>query len=111
MNTHHHMGDPKLKVLIRVDADAESVRIEVHGVVTVANVRALYVVCRRVTSKLPGFELVLDLAHARVSAAAIDELRERASASALFSGIDASETPCRLRLVDPLVILRAKAHV
>ncbi|AXJ09185.1 hypothetical protein CFN17_05830 [Arthrobacter sp. PM3] len=108
---HHHSGDPKLKVLIRLDADAETARIEVHGVVTAANVRALYVVCRRVTSKLPGFELVVDLAHARVSAPAIDELRERARVSALYSGIDASEIPCRLRLVDPLVILKAKEHV
>ncbi len=108
---HHHSGDPKLKVLIRLNADAESARIEVHGVVTVANVRALYVVCRRVTSKLPSFELVLDLAHARVSAAAIEELRERARASLMYSGIDGTETPCRLRLVDPLVILRAKEHV
>jgi hypothetical protein len=108
---HHHIGDPKLKVLIRLDADAETARIEVHGVVTVANMRALYVVCRRVTSKLPGFELVLDLAHARVSAPAIDELRERARVSLLYSGIDATETPCRLRLVDPLVILKTKEHV
>ncbi|RKR12590.1 hypothetical protein [Arthrobacter oryzae] len=107
---HHHIGDPKLNVLIRLDADAETARIEVHGVVTVANVRALYVVCRRVTSKLPGFELVLDLAHARVSAPAIDELRERARVSLLYSGIDATETPCRLRLVDPLVILRTKEY-
>jgi len=108
---HHHAGDPKLKVLIRLDAGAETARIEVHGVVTVANVRALYVVCRRVTSKLPLFELVLDLAHARVSAQAIDELRERARVSRLYSGIDASETPCRLRLVDPLVIIKTKEHV
>ena len=111
MTMHHHTGDPKLKVLIRLNADAETARIEVHGIVTVANVRALYVVCRRVTSKLPGFELVLDLAHARVSAAAIEELRERARVSSLYSGIDASETPCRLRLIDPLVILKAKEHV
>ena len=33
------------------------------------------------------------------------------AASSLYSGIDASETPCRLRLVDPLVILKAKEHV
>ncbi|MFE4226294.1 hypothetical protein ACFRJ8_00220 [Arthrobacter sp. NPDC056886] len=108
---HHHSGDPKLKVLMRLNADAESARIEVHGVVTAANVRALYVVCRRVTSKLPSFELVLDLAHARVSAAAIEELRERARASLMSSGIDGTETPCRLRLVDPLVILKTKEHV
>lgn len=107
---HHHVPDPRLKVLIRIDADAESTRVEVRGVVTAANVRALYVVARRVSAKLPGHEIVIDLAHARVSAAAINELRERAQLSSLYSGIDASETPCRLRLVDPLVILKTKEH-
>jgi len=29
----------------------------------------------------------------------------------LYSGIDGTETPCRLRLVDPLVILKTKEHV
>ncbi|WP_427135558.1 hypothetical protein [Pseudarthrobacter sp. S9] len=107
---HHHAGDPRLKVLIHIDADTESTRIEVHGVVTAANVRALYVVARRVSVKLPGYEIVIDLAHARVSAAAIEELRERARLSLLYSGIDASETPCRLRLVDPLVIVKTKEN-
>ncbi|MEO5780683.1 MULTISPECIES: hypothetical protein [Arthrobacter] len=108
---HHHIGDPRLSVIIRIDAEAGSTRIEVHGVVTAANVRALYVVARRVAHKLPDHEIVIDLAHSRVSEPAIDELRERARLSLIYSGIDASETPCRLRLVDPLVVLKARAHV
>ena len=58
MSIHHHSGDPKLKVLIRLNADAETARIDVHGVVTVANVRALYgdrlVYCDRPYGALEG---------------------------------------------------------
>lgn len=107
---HHHNGEHRLKVLIRIDADTESARIEVRGVVTAANVRALYVVARRVSAKLPGHEIVIDLAHALVSAAAIEELRDRARLSQLSSGVDAAETPCRLRIVDPRTILRTKEN-
>lgn len=106
-----HLRHPRLKVTVRIDDRLKTSRIEVHGVVTAANIRALYVVCRRVTTKLPGHEIVIDLAHARVSAAAIGELRERARLSLLSSGIDASELPCRLRIVDPPSIIKTKEHV
>ncbi|MHA7223253.1 hypothetical protein ACX80S_13140 [Arthrobacter sp. RHLT1-20] len=105
-----HVRTPRLKVTIRIDDHQETSRIEVHGVVTAANIRALYVVCRRVAAKLPRHEIVIDLAHARASAAAIEELRERARLSLLSSGIDSSVTPCRLRIVDPPTILKTKEH-
>ena len=108
---NEHLRNPRLKVTVRIDDRLETSRIEVHGVVTAANIRALYVVCRRVTTKLPSHEIVIDLTHARVSAAAIDELRERARLSLLSSGIDASETPCRLRIVDPPRLIKTKEHV
>jgi hypothetical protein len=117
---HHHSssyyahpshGDPRIRVLVRIDAGEESAKIEVRGLVTHANIRALYVVCRRVVSKLPGHELVVDLAHARVTAAALDELQGLARRSIVPSGVDSSETPCRLRIVEPTVILRAEEHV
>jgi hypothetical protein len=106
-----HVRNPRLKVTVRIDDHLETSRIEVHGVVTAANIRALYVVCRRVATKLPSHEIVIDLARARVSSAAIDELRERARRSVLASGIDASETPCQLRIVDPPTIIKTKEHV
>ncbi|HEX9226314.1 MAG TPA: hypothetical protein VF885_06610 [Arthrobacter sp.] len=99
-----------MKVLIRIDSVAESARVDVRGVVTPANIRALYVVCRRVTAKLPGYEIVINLAHARVTADAIEELHEHARRSVVSSGIDASVTPCRLRIVDPPNILRVKEN-
>ncbi len=106
-----HVRNPRLKVTVRIDENLRKSRIEVHGVVTAANIRALYVVCRRATIKLPGHEIVIDLAHARVSAAAMDELRERARLSLLHSGIDASETPCRLSIVDPPTIIKTKPTI
>jgi len=99
-----------MKVLIRIDAFEESARVDVRGVVTPANIRALYVVCRRVAAKLPGYEIVINLAHARVTADAIEELHEHARRSVVSSGIDASVTPCRLRIVDPPNILRVKEN-
>jgi hypothetical protein len=105
-----HVRNPRLKVTVQIDEPRETTRIEVHGVVTAANIRVLYVVARRISAKLPGHEIVIDLAHARVSAVAIEELRERARRSLLSSGIDASETPCRLRIVDPPNIIKTKEH-
>ncbi|WP_346926990.1 hypothetical protein [uncultured Arthrobacter sp.] len=107
---HPSHGDPRMKVLIRIDAVEESARVDVRGVVTPANIRALYVVCRRVAAKLPGYEIVVNLAHARVAADAIEELHEHARRSVVSSGIDASVTPCRLRIVDPPNILRVKEN-
>ncbi|HSO16776.1 MAG TPA: hypothetical protein VLS95_12560 [Arthrobacter sp.] len=107
---HPSHGDPKIKVLIRIDAVEESARVDVRGVVTPANIRALYVVCRRVAAKLPGYEIVVNLTHARVTADAIEELHEHARHSVMSSGIDASVTPCRLRIVDPPSVLRVKEN-
>lgn len=107
-HAHPSHGDPRIKVVLRIDPTAESVRVDVRGVVTTANIRALYVVCRRVISKLAGYEVVVDLGRARVTDAAFDELREHARQSIVSSGIDSSVTPCRLRVVDPQVILRTK---
>lgn len=109
-HAHPSHGDPRIRVLIRIDAIEESARVNVRGVVTPANIRALYVVCRRVTAKLPDYEIVVDLAHARVTAEAIEELHEHARRSVVSSGIDGSVTPCRLRIVDPPTTLRIKEN-
>ena len=107
---HPSHGDPRIRVLIRIDATEESARVYVKGVVTTANLKALYVVCRRVAAKLPGYEIVVDLAHARVTADAMEELHEHASRAVVSSGIDSSVTPCRLRIVDPPNILRIREN-
>jgi hypothetical protein len=108
---HPSHGDPRIKVLVRIDAVGGSAKVVVRGLVTDANIRALYVICRRLAAKLPGYELVVDLAHARVTAAAFEELQAHARQSIVASGIDSSVTPCRLRIVEPPVILRPKELV
>jgi hypothetical protein len=116
---HHHSSpnfahpthrDLRLKVVVRLDAVEETATVHVRGVVTHTNLRALYVVCRRVVTKFPGYEVMVNLAHAGVMAAAFDELQEHARRSILSSGIDASVTPCRLKIVEPPVILRVKEN-
>ena len=120
--THRHHGNrsssyyahpahgARIKVLIRIDALEESARVVVRGVVTPANVRAIYVVCRRVSTKLPGYEIVVDLSHAPVTVDAMEELQEHARRSVVSSGIDGSLTPCRLRIVDPPAVLNTKEN-
>jgi hypothetical protein len=54
--------------------------------------------------------VVVDLAHAGVTAAAFDELQEHARQSILSSFFDSSATPCRLRIVEPPVTLEVKEH-
>ena len=105
---HPSHRDLRIKVVVRIDTVEETAKVAVRGVVTQANLRALYVVCHRIVTKLPGHEIVVDLAHARVTAAAFDELQDHASRSILSSGIDSSVTPCRLKIVEPPVILRVK---
>ena len=107
---HRSHRDLRIKVVVRIDAVEETAKVHVRGVVTHTNLRALYVVCRRAVTKLPGYEIVVDLAHARVTTAAFDELQDHARQSILSSGIDSSVTPCRLRIVEPPVILRVKEH-
>jgi hypothetical protein len=107
---HPPQRDLRLKAVVRLDAVEETAKVHVRGVVTHTNVRALYVVCRRVGDKFPGYEVVVNLAHAGVTAAAFDELQEHARQSSLSSGIDSSAIPCRLRIVEPPVTLNVKEH-
>ena len=77
---------------------------------THTNLRALYVVCRRVVTKFPGYEVVVNLANAGVTAAALDELQEHARQFSLSSGIDSSATPCRMWIVEPPVTLKVREY-
>lgn len=112
---HHHSSpyfahsshrDLRLNVGVRLDAVEGTAKVNVRGVVTHTNLRALYVVCRRVVTKFPGYEVVVNLAHAGVTAAAFDELREHARQSSLSSGLDS----LRLRIVEPPVTLKVHQH-
>jgi hypothetical protein len=93
--THH-----RLRVLVHIDPNMERARIEVRGTVTAANIRALYIIARRVRTLLPGREIVLDLTKARAVEEAITALHDPAQLTEL-SGEGTSERPCRFSILDP----------
>jgi hypothetical protein len=106
--THYEHSDHRLKVLVRIGADLEAAFIEVRGVVTGANLRALYVIARRTVSLLHGNDLTIDLSRTRVTDSVLEQLHECARLSRLSSGVDSSEVPCRVRIVDPAFVHRVK---
>lgn len=108
-STGREVSDHRLKVVVRIDADLERAHIEVRGIVTAANLRALYVIARRTSSLLPGREIIIDLARARVAHPAIEQLHQSALRSRLSSAVGSSDVPCRLRIVDPTVTHKEKA--
>jgi hypothetical protein len=95
------MEGDKLKVLVSMDVDCASARIEVKGNVDSRNVQALHAVARRVNALMPGLGIVLDLAAASATAEAARELREWADARALPAGAGCDPVPCNLSAVLP----------
>lgn len=95
------MEGDKLKVLVSMDVDCRSARIEVKGSVDSRNVQALHAVARRVNTLMPGLGIVLDLAAASATAEAARELRECADAQALPAGAGQDPVPCNLSAVLP----------
>jgi hypothetical protein len=104
MAMHH-----RLKVHVHIDANMETALIEVRGVLTVANIRALYVIARRTGALLPGREIVIDLTRARAVSEAITALHDPAQLTEL-TGEGKSAKPCRLRIVDPPPISLTHSH-
>ncbi|MGM0930754.1 MAG: hypothetical protein ACQEXN_13725 [Actinomycetota bacterium] len=93
--------DPKLRVVVRVDIDRESAQIEVRGHVTTRNIVALYSLVRRTSALATGLGVIINLRHARIEAAALEELHN-CSASEHLPGYAAPEGEgCRLRVIDP----------
>jgi hypothetical protein len=97
----HESANSKLKVMVRIDSNLETARIEVRGIVTPENLRALYVVARRTSAMLPGREIVLDLTKARAAVEAIALLHDQEQLSRLTTD-GTSNKPCRLRVMDPV---------
>lgn len=95
------MEGDKLKVLVSMDVDCDSARIEVKGSVDSRNVQALHAVARRVNTLMPGLGIVLDLAAASATPEAARELRECADAQALPAAAGEDPVPCNLSAVLP----------
>lgn len=93
--------NPKLRVLVRLDLDCTSARIEAHGYVTTRSVEALYVVARRTNSLMPGLALVIDVTHAWVEPEALERLHACSDTGHLPAHIDPLQSACRLSILDP----------
>lgn len=105
------MEGDKLNVLVSMDVDCHSARIEVKGSVDSRNVQALHAVARRVNTLMPGLGIVLDLAAASATAEAARELRECADAQALPAGAGQDPVPCNLSAVLPAQTAKAATRV
>jgi hypothetical protein len=95
-------SDRKIRVLVRLDTELETARIQVGGTVTSENLRALYAVARRTNALSPGIEILVDLSGARVTGHALDDLRSVARQEYLPESSDPLRLACRLRVLGPV---------
>jgi hypothetical protein len=93
--------DPKLRVVVRLDIDQESAQIEVRGHVTTRNLVALYSLVRRTSSLASGLGVTINLQHARVEAAALEELHNCSESEHLPGYVATAGEGCRLEVIDP----------
>lgn len=91
----------KLKVLVRVDLECASAHIEVRGLVSGRNVRALYVLAKRASSIVPDLEVVFDLAGADVKPEALKQLNMCRESGHLPVLVDPMQADFRLHIIPP----------
>ncbi|BCW72587.1 hypothetical protein NicSoilB8_36310 [Arthrobacter sp. NicSoilB8] len=68
---------------------------------TAQSLQALYVVVKRANHLKEGLRLVLDVSHARVEPAALEQLRECSASHHLPAAIDPQQAECQLSIVAP----------
>ncbi|SDP24750.1 hypothetical protein SAMN04487914_10687 [Arthrobacter sp. ok909] len=68
---------------------------------TAQSLQALYVVVKRANHLKEGLRLVLDVSHARVEPAALEQLRECSASHHLPAAIDPLQSECQLSIVAP----------
>jgi len=91
----------RLKIHVHIDDHLQTASIEVRGTLTVANLRALYVVARRTSALLPGREIVVDLTHARAATEAVNVLHDPVQLNNLAITSGNKGLLCPLRILDP----------
>jgi hypothetical protein len=100
-NHPSNAGIRKLRILVRLDPELASARICVRGMLTPANLYALYCITRRTNFLQPGMLITVDLTGALARAGALDELRASAADGRLPATVDPSGTTCRLTILEP----------
>jgi len=91
----------KLSILVRVDLDCAQAQVAARGHVTLQSIQALYVVLKRANSLLEGLAMEVDVSHAHVDQAALDQLRASARSRHLPERIDPFQADCRFSIVGP----------
>ena len=91
----------KLKVLVRLDLDCGQAEVAAQGHVTARSLQALYVVVKRANHLREGLRLVVDVSHARVEPAAMEQLQACSESRHLPAAIDPMQSECRLSIVPP----------
>lgn len=91
----------RLKIHVHIDDRLLTASIEVRGTLTVANLRALYVIARRTSALLPGREIVVDLTHARAATEAVNVLHDPVQLNNLAITSGNKGLLCPLRILDP----------
>lgn len=91
----------RLKIHVHIDDHLLTASIEVRGTLTVANLRALYVIARRTSTLLPGREIVIDLTHARAATDAVSVLHDPVQLNSLAITSGNKGLLCPLRILDP----------
>jgi hypothetical protein len=91
----------RLKIHVHIDDRLQTASIEVRGTLTVANLRALYVIARRTSALLPGREIVIDLTHARAATEAVNVLHDPVQLNNLAITSGNRGLLCPLRILDP----------
>lgn len=91
----------KLKVLVRLDLDCGQAEVAAQGHVTERSLQALYVVVKRANHLKDGLRLVVDVSHARVEPAAMEQLQACSESRHLPAAVDPMQSECRLSIVAP----------
>ncbi|MET3922014.1 hypothetical protein [Arthrobacter sp. UYEF20] len=92
----------KLRVLVRLDLDCGQAEVAAQGHVTARSLQALYVVVKRANHLREGLRLVVDVSHARVEPAAMEQLQACSESHHLPAAIDPMQSECRLSIVAPV---------
>lgn len=92
----------KLKVLVRLDLDCGKAEVAAQGHVTAQNLQALYVVVKRANHLKEGLRLVVDVSHAHVEPAAMEQLQACSKSHHLPTSIDPLQAECNLSILAPV---------
>lgn len=92
----------KLRVLVRLDLDCGEAEVAAQGHVTAQSLQALYVVVKRANHLRKGLRLVVDVSHANVEPAAMEQLQASSKCQHLPASIDPFQSRCNLRIRPPV---------